>query len=144
APLLPMSDQVGSEVADAGRGAVHGVHRGDGLLDAAAFGVVQAISNFAGLFVDLLGVGLSIKDQFDDAALVVHLHRRAIVSSALQVVDVDVVAKDLTGVPISLGDRGAGEGQQSGMGNPIAQVPSIAIEVVVRAAVRLIDDDDDV
>ncbi|WP_374206236.1 hypothetical protein [Streptomyces roseoverticillatus] len=38
---LPVLDQVGGEVSDAGGRAVHRVHRGDGLLDPAALDVVE-------------------------------------------------------------------------------------------------------
>ena len=54
------------------------------------------------------------------------------------------VAEDLLGVAVVEGDRRAGERDQRRVRQGVAQVPGVAVEVVVVAAVRLVDDHDDV
>src|SRR5699024_1070356 len=53
-------------------------------------------------------------------------------------------AEHLTRVGFGLGDRGAGEGEQGGVRQRVAQVAGVAVEAVVVAAVGLVDDDEDV
>jgi hypothetical protein len=74
-----------------------------------------------------------------DGGLVVH--------GPFEVVDIDVVlacAEDLPGVGVGLGERCAGERDEGGVRQGVAQVAGVAVEAVVVAAVRLVDDDQDV
>ena len=54
------------------------------------------------------------------------------------------VAEHLVGVAVREGDRRAGEGDERGVGQRVPEVAGVAVEVVVVAAVGLVDDHDDV
>ncbi len=82
--------------------------------------------------------------ELGQAALVVDGHRGAVLDRALDVVDVDVVAEDGAGVLVGQLDRRAGEADERGVRQRVAQVPGEAVDEVVLAAVRLVGDDDDV
>ena len=79
--------------------------------------------------------------QFGDAVLVVERDGGAVFDGLAEVVDADVVAEDIAGLLLPDDQRGAGEGEEGGLGQGAAHVGG---ELVVLAAVRLIGDDDDV
>ena len=54
------------------------------------------------------------------------------------------VAEHLPGVAVGEGDRRAGERDERRVRQGVAEVAGVAVEVVVVAAVGLVDDDDDV
>src|SRR5690606_22308836 len=68
----------------------------------------------------------------------------AVVYCPREVVNVDVVAKDLAGVAFDERDRCAGKRNQGCVRQCSAQVMRISVEVVIVASVRLIDHHDDV
>ncbi len=143
-PGLPVRDQVlGERPQPVGR-PVDRVHRRHRTLDARLLGVVQAGGDGVGALVDRLRVDVGGQVDRDEPALVVDAHGRAVVDGPGQVVDVDVVAEHVAGVAVGLRDRGAGEGDEGGVGQRVAQVPGVPVEAVVVAAVGLVDDDDDV
>ena len=82
--------------------------------------------------------------DLDEPRLEVDRHGGAVGHGPAQVVDVDVVAEHVPGVAVGERDRRAGEGDERGVRQGVSQVAGVAVEVVVVAAVRLVDDDDDV
>ena len=141
---LPVLDEVGGQRREPLRCAVDGVDHGDALLDPGPLGVVETRGCLVGSLVEvLLGDALGQTD-LDQPRLEVHRDGRAVLDGPGQVVDVDVVAEDLVGVAVVERDRGAGERDERGVRQGVAQVPGVAVEVVVVAAVRLVDDHDDV
>ena len=96
-----------------------------------------------------------IEGQLGDAAFVVDRHGGLVGHGALDVVDGDVVAEHRPGVGVGLLDRRAGEADEGGVGEGIAQVAGEAVgdlaglfvelaAEAVLAAVRFIGDHDDV
>ena len=142
-----MRDDVLAELADPVRSTVNGVHRGDPLLDALSFGVIQARGHLVGLLVDLLRLHALGQAELDKPGLVEHRDGRAVLDRLGQVVDqLDVLAEDRPRVLARLAprDRRAGERDERGMRQRVPQVPGVAVEVVVVGAVRLVNDHDDV
>jgi len=134
-----------AELADSVGGAVDGVHRGHPLLEALALGVVQARGDLVRGLVELLRIHPLRQVQLDQPGLVVDRDGRAILDGLSEVVDqLDVLAEDVAGVPVGEGDRGAGERDERGVRQRVAQVAGVAVEVVVVGAVSLVNDDDDV
>ena len=77
---------------------VDGVDDGDAALDAVALGVVEADGELVGGRVEVvLGDALG-EGHLDEARLEVHRDCGAVADRAAEVVDVDVVAEDVTGV----------------------------------------------
>ena len=139
-----MFDEVERKGAQALGGTVDGVDDGDGLLDAVAFGVVESGGELVGggvesLFADVVGHG-----DLDEPGLEVDGDGGAVLDGAGEVVDVDVVAEDGLGVALSLRDGRPRERDAAGVGEGVGEVAGVAVEVVIVAAVGLVDDDDDV
>ena len=112
------------------------------------------LGQFGDLGVDLR---LLVLVEFDarQPALVVDRHRRAVLDGAADVVDVDVVAEHGRRVHVVLLDRRAGEADEGGVGQTVAQIlgeavgdlAGLALDLrleAVLAAVRLVGDHDDV
>ena len=76
--------------------------------------------------------------------LVEDAHRGAVLDGTLDVVGVDVVAEHGAGVLVGELDGRAGEADERGVRQRVAQVSREAVDEVVLAAVRLVGDDDDV
>ena len=85
-----------------------------------------------------------VEGQLRQAALVVDRHGRPVLDRAPDVVDADVVAEHGAGAGVRELDRRAGEADERGVGQRVAQVARVAVEEVVLAAVRLVGDHDDV
>ena len=144
ATVLPVRDEVLGEPGDAGRRAVDGVDDGDTLLDAVSLDVVQAGSELVCCLVErVLGDALGEVD-LDQSRLEVHRDRGAVFDGAGEVIDVDVLTEHVAGVLVRERDRGAGERDQRRLRQRVLEVSCVAVEAVVVAAVRLVDDDDDV
>ena len=139
-----MLEDVGSQRGEAGRRAVHGVDHGDRLLDAVPLHVVESDGRLVGGLVQLVLGDLAGELDRNEPGLEVDLHGGAVVDGPGEVVGVDHIPEDLAGVPVGEGDRGAGEGDERRVGQCVADVPGVAVEVVVVTAVRLVDNHDDV
>ena len=113
-------------------------------MDPVGVGGVQSAQRLLGGVVERGVVDPVDPGEVDEARLVDHGHGRPVLHGAVEVVDVDVVAEDPAGVALTLGDGGAGERDEGGVGQGPAQVGGVAVEVVVVAAVGLVGDDDDV
>src|SRR5699024_2102778 len=94
--------------------------------------------------VDVLGAEIAGPVHLDQPGLEVDGHGGAVGPGTGEVVDVDHIAEDRAGIALGGVHRGAGEGQQGGVGQCVLQVPGVAVEVVVVAAVGLVDEQDDV
>ena len=127
------------------RRAVHGVDHRDALLDAEP---ARPSSRPDGGLVGGLSSSSSVTSSASPTLISRGSKYTGTVAPSLdragQVVDVDVVAEDGLGVAVGEGDRRAGEGDQGRVRQGVAEVAGVAVEVVVVAAVRLVDDDDDV
>src|SRR5699024_9910210 len=144
AALLPVRHEILGEFAHALRGPIHGVDHGHGLLQAVPFGIVQPGGGLVGSGVDVLVAEVAGLDHLHQPGLEVDGHGGAVGHGTGEVVDVDHVTEDRAGVALGGVHRGAGEGQQGGVGQRVLQVPGVAVEVVVVAAVGLVDEQDDV
>ena len=143
-PGVPVREQVVDQHGDPLRVAVHGVDDRDALLDLRALDVVETDRGVVGGAVEVLLADLVAQRHLDQPRREVHRHCRPVLDGAGEVVDVDIVAEHLARVPVGERDRGAGEGDQCGVRKSVLEMPRVAVEVVVVAAVRLVDDHDDV
>ena len=141
---LPVLDDVGGQRLQPGGRAVHGVDHGDRLLDPRPLDVVEPERRLVGGRVELLLGDVAGEPHRDQPRLEVDRHRGAVLDRAGEVVGVDDLAEHLLRVAVGEGDRRAGEGDERGVGQGVADVAGEAVEVVVVAAVRLVDDHDDV
>ena len=84
------------------------------------------------------------KADLGQAGLVEDANGGTVFDRAGEVVDVYVVAEDRLRGLVSRLDRGTREAQVRGVRKGVAEVPRVAIEEVVLAAVSLVSDNDDV
>ena len=130
-------DEVQADRLDASRGAGDGLLGGETLLDDCAF-VLGAVGEDA---VEDLVDGLSDDVEFREPALVEDGHRRPVLDGLLDGVGVDVGAEGAQRAPVLLVDGGAGEAEEAGVGQRLAQVRG---EAPVLRAVGLVHHDEDV
>src|SRR5699024_3024851 len=142
AASLPVRHEILGEFAHALRGPVHGVDDCHGLLQAVPFGVIQPGGGLIGGGVDVLVAEVACLDHLDQPGLEVDGHSGAVGHGTGEVVDVDHITEDRAGVALGGVHRGAGEGEQGSVGQRVLQVPGVAVEVVVVAAVGLVDEQD--
>ena len=125
-----------------------------------AFGLFAAgfvffvFDDFFDLLVQLGDRGL-VEVEFGEAALVINWDGGLVIDGILDIIDADIIAEDAAGVFVGLGDRGASEADERGMGQGVAQVFGVAVDVAsgfgvefglesVLAAVGFVGDDDNV
>ncbi len=143
APCLPVLHEVVGQRLQPGGSAVDGVDHGHRLLDPCAFGVVQARGGLVRGAVDRGGVDVGREAHLDQSRLKVHRDGGAVGDRTGEVVHVDHVAEHGLGVPLPR-DRRPGEGNERRVRQRVLEVPGVPVEVVVVAAVRLVDDEHDV
>ena len=116
--LFVMCHDVVAEGGDSGIGAKHALHLAqhlfallDGLRGALRFEkVVGGVNQCQGVLVQL---------QMHNPAFVVHRPRGAVLYGLGHIVDIDVVAEDLPGVPILGGNRRSGKANEGGVGKRV-------------------------
>ena len=142
-PLLKVGDEIGGDGGDARVGPDQG-------FQLRPFGLERfALLGFCALgdgleFVVQDGLEGVVERELDQAALVVDGHGGAVGHGLLDVVDADVVAEDGAGVFVGEFDGRAGEADEGGVGQGIAQVGGEAVDEVILAAVGFVGDDYDV
>ena len=142
-PALVVLHQIGGDELDALRIADQRLQRGPLRLELLLARQLFAFGDLFELLVDLRQLAC-VQPELGDAALVVDRHRGLVGDGALDVVDADVVAEDRARVGVGLLDRRAGEADERGVRQRIAQIAREAVDQVVLAAVRFIGDHDDV
>ena len=120
-PLLEMGDEISGDLLQARLG-THELLQGCPAPERlSGGGVLFVLGQLLHFLVQGGGVrGLQL--QLCESALVVDGHRGAILDRLLDVVDMDIVAKDRLGVPVLGAYRGASEGDKGGLGQGGAQV----------------------
>jgi len=153
-PVLEVLHQVGGHPREPLVAADQGFHRAPLLLGAFGVGLVLVLQQGLDLGIDARPLGINQLDA-RKARFVVNRHRGAILHRAADVVDVDVVAEHRRSVHIGRLDGRAGEADEGGVGQGIAQVlceavgdlaglaGHLGLEAIL-AAVRLVGDDHDV
>ena len=123
---------------------VDGVDDGDRLLDLRALDVVESESGLVNSVVEVLFAEVLRPPDFGESRLEIVWHGCFVGDGAGQIVDIDIRAEHVAGIAIDARDRCACERDEHRAGHGVADVPGEAVEVVVVAAVRFVDDGDDV
>jgi hypothetical protein len=84
------------------------------------------------------------KIEAHQATFIENRNGSPIIDGPLNVVDVDVVPEDHTGILVVQFQRGAREGHEGGVGQCRPQIGRVSVQNLVLAALGLIDHDDDV
>ena len=123
--FLEVGDQIGSHGGDTRLGADHLFQCRPAALEPRLLVFFLVLGQLVDVGVDLRQV-FRLQRQLGQARLEVDRHRRAILPRLLHVVDVDVVAEHGARVAVFARYRGAGEGDEGGIGQRIAQVLGVA------------------
>ncbi len=125
--VFEVFDDVGGHLLNPGRCANEFFQRGPAAQLAGLAGVVLIV---LGQLVDVIikpGGVLLREFELRQARLVIDGHRGAVLDRLLDVVDVDVVAEHGAGVAVLQRHGGAGEGDEGGVGQRVAQVLGVAV-----------------
>ena len=133
--LLEVRHQVGRHARHAGLGPNHLFQGGPARFEAGLCAVFLILGQFVDLSVHQVQIGV-VEAHPGQARLVVNRDRGAVLFGLLHVVDMDVVAKHRARVAVFAGDWRAGEGDESGVGQRIAQVLGVADLVALDAVGR--------
>ncbi len=120
-----MSHQVGRDAGDARLGADDLLQRRPAAFQPGLLAFLLVLRQLVHLLVHLRQ-RFFLQAQFGQARLEVDGHRGAVLLRLLHVVDVDVVTEHGAGVAVLARYRRAGEGDESGVGQGVAQVLSVA------------------
>ncbi|MPM20261.1 hypothetical protein SDC9_66690 [bioreactor metagenome] len=80
------------------------------------------------------------KFNLGQPALIIDAHGRAVFHGLLDVIDIDIIAKNRLSVAVLFFNRCAGETNKRSIGQGIAHVPGKAIDEIILAAVGFIRD----
>src|SRR5207249_2617050 len=125
-------------------GAVDRIDDRHRLLDLGTFYVVESESCLVGGLVELVFTDVVGPPDFDQPLFEIDRHGGLVGDGPGEIVNVDVWAEHLASVAVRERDRRASEGNEYGIGQRVPDVAGVAVEIVIVAAVRLVDNDDDV
>ena len=139
-----MLKDVRRQLSQARRRTVHRVDHGHRLLDLLAFHLIEADGRLVGGQVELFFGDFAGQFHGDQSWLEIHRDGCPVVHCPGEVVGVDHVTEHVDGVAVGERDGGAGERDEGGVGQCFTNASSETVEVVVVAAMRFVDDHDDV